>query len=59
MNPLHWTREHYHAWVVMSLTGANRKSNPSILVVQSALDRAANNASSRLGGTRYGRILVQ
>lgn len=22
MNPLHWKREHRHAWVVISLTGA-------------------------------------
>ena len=33
---------------------AYRKSDPSILVVQPAQDRAANDAPDNLGGARYG-----
>jgi putative transposase len=38
---------------------ACRKSNPDILVVQSAQDRTAKNVSSALNGARCRRILVQ
>jgi hypothetical protein len=36
-----------------------RKSNPGILMVQSAQDRAADNPSGLFGGARYRRVLVQ
>lgn len=38
---------------------AYRKLNPGILVVQPTEHGTADNASSRVGGARYGRILVQ
>ena len=38
---------------------AYRKSNPAILIVQSAQDGTANNASDCLGGAWYRCILVQ
>jgi hypothetical protein len=38
---------------------AYRKSHPAILMVQSALDRAADNSSGPLGAARERGILVQ
>jgi hypothetical protein len=38
---------------------AYRKSNPAILMVQSAQDRTTDNASRSFGGARYRRVLVQ
>ena len=43
----------------LSFACACRKSNASILVMQSTQDRPAKNASCCLGGTRYRRVLVQ
>jgi hypothetical protein len=40
-------------------TCACRKSNPNILVVQPAQDRAAKNGPGQFGGTRDRRILLQ
>jgi Protein of unknown function (DUF1254) len=40
-------------------TCACRKSNPNILMMQSAQDRQAENTANRLDGARDGCILVQ
>jgi hypothetical protein len=51
---------HYfkHFWMKND-GGRYRKSNPAILMVQSAQDRTTENASGCLGGAWYRCILVQ
>ena len=29
MNPLHWKREHHHAWIVISVTGDRNFGDPT------------------------------